>query len=148
MTDMEDIKITELKEVDAGSLRRINELLAQLSAGARLDAEGLQAIVTSDCSRLFVLHCGTEMAGMLTVGCYPAPTGTKWWIEDVVVDERFCGRSLGKRLVRHAIDFVGERGKGTLMLTSRPARTAANRLYRSLGFQPKETNVYKMVLGE
>lgn len=145
---MEDIKITELKKADAQCLQRINKLLAQLSAGARLDAEGLQAIAISDSSHLFVLHCGTEMAGMLTVGCYPAPTGIKWWIEDVVVDERFRGQSLGKKLVQHAIDFVDKRGKGTLMLTSKPVRVAANRLYRSMGFQPKETNVYKMVFGE
>ena len=31
-------------------------------------------------------------------------------------------------------------------LTSRPQRVAANRLYRSLGFQPYDTNVYKLPL--
>lgn len=30
------------------------------------------------------------------------------------------------------------------MLTSRPSRVAANRLYRHMGFGSKETNVYKI----
>lgn len=35
-------------------------------------------------------------------------------------------------------------GSSHLFLTSSPARVAANQLYRSVGFEPKETNVYKM----
>jgi ribosomal protein S18 acetylase RimI-like enzyme len=30
-------------------------------------------------------------------------------------------------------------------LTSRPSREAANRLYRRIGFQERETNVYRYV---
>jgi ribosomal protein S18 acetylase RimI-like enzyme len=35
------------------------------------------------------------------------------------------------------------RGARTVDLTSRPSRDAANRLYRRLGFEPRETNVYR-----
>jgi ribosomal protein S18 acetylase RimI-like enzyme len=65
------------------------------------------------------------------------------WVEDVVVDETLRGRSLGRRLVEHAIEYASRCGKVTLMLTSRPSREAANALYRSSGFSLKETNVYK-----
>ena len=34
-------------------------------------------------------------------------------------------------------------GAKTVDLTSRPAREAANRLYRRVGFQLRETNVYR-----
>lgn len=34
----------------------------------------------------------------------------------------------------------------TLMLTSRPSRAAANALYLAAGFEPKQTNVYKIEL--
>lgn len=49
-------------------------------------------------------------------------------------------------LVAHAIDFCRQHQVDTLMLTSNPKRIAANALYRSLGFEQKETNVYRMVL--
>lgn len=47
-------------------------------------------------------------------------------------------------LVRHAIDFVKSQGIPALMLTSNPKRTAANKLYQTMGFEQKETNVYRM----
>lgn len=47
-------------------------------------------------------------------------------------------------LVRHAIDFVKSQGISALMLTSNPKRTAANKLYQTMGFEQKETNVYRM----
>ena len=38
---------------------------------------------------------------------------------------------------------AAERGARSVDLTSRPSREAANRLYRRLGFEPRETNVYR-----
>ena len=66
------------------------------------------------------------------------------WIEDVVIDEAYRGKGLSKMLVRHAIDFVKSQGIPALMLTSNPKRTAANKLYQTMGFEQKETNVYRM----
>ena len=81
---------------------------------------------------------------MLTLGEYLAPTGRKMWIEDVVVDSAVRGRSFGRAMVEYAVGYAREMGGGVLMLTSRPSRVAANALYRSCGFEPKETNVYEM----
>jgi ribosomal protein S18 acetylase RimI-like enzyme len=122
-------------------------LLKQLSSSPLLfTVETLQAIVASEASHLFILECEGEPVGMLTVGEYLAPTGRKMWIEDVVVDEACRGRSFGAMLVKHAIELASSLGAGTLMLTSRPSRVAANALYRSCGFQPKETNMYRMAV--
>ena len=81
---------------------------------------------------------------MLTVGIYKSPTGTKAWIEDVVVDGSYRGQGLGRLLVEHAIAFSKSLGADSLMLTSNPSRIAANKLYQSLNFTQKETNVYRM----
>ena len=83
---------------------------------------------------------------MLTVGNYFSPTGRKAWIEDVVVDSSMRGKGYGAMLVNHAIDYVRTLTPCTLMLTSNPSRIAANELYRTRGFEPKHTNVYKMSL--
>ena len=86
-----------------------------------------------------------EVMGMCTVGFYTSPTGRKAWIEDVVVDAQCRGLHLGERLVASAVSFAEREGFNTLMLTSRPSRVAANRLYQKVGFERKETNVYLKV---
>lgn len=80
-----------------------------------------------------------------TLCVYESPTGRKASVEDVVVSQKSRGQHIGKRLMEHIIAFARTNlADVDLCLTSRPHRVAANNLYRSLGFQPKETNVYKM----
>lgn len=100
----------------------------------------------SENSHLFFLVKDEQIAGMLTIGIYHSPTGGKAWIEDVVVDESFRGQGLSKLLVAHAIEFTKSMGIPSLMLTSNPKRIAANKLYQAMGFERKETNVYRMKL--
>ena len=142
-----DIKIFEATTAENVYVDAINRLLVQLSSSPVLFThEKLADIGASSSSHLFFAEHAGEIVGMLTIGEYLAPTGRKVWIEDVVVDEAMRGRSLGRMLVEHAITYSKTTGGGTLMLTSRPSRIAANRLYRSCGFEPKETNMYRMSL--
>lgn len=123
----------------------INELLKQLSSSpVSFTMNELRAIVESPATHLFLLRVDGAVVGMITLGSYLAPTGCKYWIEDVVVHSAMRGRAYGRRLVEYVIDFATNKGNGTLMLTSKPARVAANALYRAVGFEPKETNVYRM----
>lgn len=141
----QDVRIFELEHADECYVVEVNKLLKQLSsAPAPFGICELEAIVASPSTHLFIAECEGSVAGMLTLGEYLAPTGRKMWIEDVVVDNAMRGRSLGRTLVEHAIEYAGRLGCGTLMLTSRPSRVAANALYRSCGFASKETNVYRM----
>lgn len=142
-----DIKIFEATTAENVYVDAINRLLVQLSSSpVSFTHEKLADIVASSSSHLFFAEHAGEIVGMLTIGEYLAPTGRKVWIEDVVVDEAMRGRSLGRMLVEHAITYSKTTGGGTLMLTSRPSRIAANKLYRSCGFEPKETNMYRMPL--
>ncbi|HEX2184389.1 MAG TPA: GNAT family N-acetyltransferase, partial [Chloroflexota bacterium] len=61
----------------------------------------------------------------------------------VVVHEAARGQGVGEALSREALRRAAEAGARTVDLTSRPSREAANRLYRRLGFEPRETNVYR-----
>ena len=140
-----EVRIYELETPDCSLLTGINNLLAQLSSTpVQFGYPELEAIVKSPASHLFVAECGGVLAGMLTLGEYLAPTGRKMWIEDVVVDKSMRGHSIGRKLVEHAIGFAKSLGSGTLMLTSRSTRVAANVLYQSCGFLIKETNLYRM----
>lgn len=141
----ENISIYELLETDDKYVDAVNRLLGQLSSTPRrFSMASLEAIVNSENSHLLLAEVDGKVAGMLTLSHYLAPTGLKMWIEDVVVDEAMRGRSLGRRLVERAVEYARTLGPGTLMLTSRPSREAANALYRSCGFTFKETNNYTM----
>jgi len=84
--------------------------------------------------------------GMLTLVTFRLPTGVRAWIEDVVVDSGSRGRGVGEALTQAALEIAADRGAQTVDLTSRPSREAANRLYHRMGFEPRETNVYRFPL--
>lgn len=140
-------EIIEIKTYSAEYHEAMQRFLDQLTSKPMALTETMcRELLESDNSHLFFLMKDGQIAGMLTVGTYYSPTGGKAWIEDVVVDETFRGQGLSKLLVAHAIDFVKSRQIPLLMLTSNPKRIAANKLYQSVGFERKETNVYRMLL--
>ena len=58
------------------------------------------------------------------------------------------GRGLltGESLTRAALEKARSLGAKTVDLTSRPSRTYANSLYQRLGFEQRDTNVYRYKL--
>ena len=138
-------KIVEIKNYALEYQEAMQRFLDQLtSSPMTLTEEMFNQLLASPNSHLFFLWKDEQIAGMLTVGIYYSPTGGKAWIEDVVVDESFRGQGLSKLLVAHAINFTQSKQIPTLMLTSNPKRVAANKLYQAMGFERKETNVYRM----
>jgi GNAT superfamily N-acetyltransferase len=144
---MTNIKIERITSADSSTAEAISLLLKQLSSQEFTFSEReLAALINDSSSSLFLLFAEDKIAGMLTLGTYLSPTGRKAWIEDVVVDSQERGKGYGKMLVEHAIEYARTFSPCTLMLTSNPARIAANELYRASGFEQKITNVYKMSL--
>lgn len=144
---MTNIKIERITSAHGSTAEAISLLLKQLSSQEFSFSEReLSALVNDPSSSLFLLFAEDKIAGMLVLGTYLSPTGRKAWIEDVVVDSQERGKGYGKMLVEHAIEYARTLSPCTLMLTSNPARIAANELYRASGFEQKITNVYKMSL--
>ena len=56
---------------------------------------------------------------------------------------RPVGSALDELLNRAALEEAKARGAKDVSLTSRPSREAANRLYRRIGFDSRDTNVYR-----
>ena len=138
------MEIVEIKEYSLQNFEALQKFTKVLSDSYHISEEYFKQILYSDNSHLFFILEGENIAGMLTVGTYKSPTGTKAWIEDVVVDNAYRGKGYGKSIVQYAIDYVKSSGIELLMLTSNPARIAANKLYQDLDFEQKKTNVYKM----
>lgn len=120
-------------------------LVPQLSSSSPPPSrEQLEEIVVSPATHLLLARdVDGAVLGSLTLCLFRIPTGLRAWIEDVVVDGEARGMGVGEALNRFAIDVAAEHGARTVDLTSRPSREAANRLYRRLGFEPRETNVYR-----
>jgi ribosomal protein S18 acetylase RimI-like enzyme len=137
--------ISELTEASPSDLDSINQLLPQLSSKARpLTMDQLMELTGADST--FVLVCTneeTEIIGMLSLVILKIPTGSKAWIEDVVVDTKARGKGLGKALMDYALEKARKLGVKSIDLTSRPSREGANLLYQSLGYKTRETNVYR-----
>lgn len=137
--------IVEINTYSPAYQEAIQRFLNQLTPEPMTFTEDMfKELLASKNSHLFFLFQGEEIAGMLTIGTYHSPMGGKAWIEDVVIDEAFRGQGLSKLLIAHAIEFVKSLQIPLLMLTSNPKRVAANKLYQAMGFERKETNVYRM----
>jgi len=141
--------VEEVTSVTPEVLEALRALVPELSSSApSLTREALDVIVESPATVLFVARDAEHgsILGSLTLVVFSAPTGPRAWIEDVVVATETRGRGVGAALVTEANRRAGAAGSRTVDLTSRPSREAANRLYRSLGYQQRETNVYRVEL--
>jgi ribosomal protein S18 acetylase RimI-like enzyme len=122
-------------------------LLPQLSGSAPvLDQAALAAIVSAPAVSVLVARSGGTISGTLTLAIFPIPTGLRAWIEDVVVDDAARGQGVGAALTREALRIAKAAGARTVDLTSRPSRVAAGRLYERLGFQARDTRMYRYAL--
>jgi len=139
------VHITQATTVSDELVAAFARLVPQLSSSAQAPTRAeLEAIVESPATML--LLAGDDegaVIGSLTLALFRTPTGTRAWIEDVVVDESARGRGAGEALVAEAIQLAAGAGARTVDLTSRPSRDAANALYEKIGFRMRETNVYR-----
>jgi len=148
-----DVLVEVVESVSDELLEAVTRLVPQLSRSSPPpDRRALESIVASGASTLLVASAPTrpvrgKIIGMLTLVTFDIPTGTRAVIEDVVVDEQARGRGIGGALTREAVAIAAVRGAKTVDLTSRPEREAANRLYRSIGFEQRNTNVYRLTIG-
>ena len=143
------IHTTEVVEVDDELVAAFVALTPQLSSSSPAPgSDELAAIVASPATVLFVardVDTG-DIVGSLTLALFRIPTGLRAWIEDVVVDEAARGKGVGAALTETAMARAKSEGARTVDLTSRPSREAANRLYKRVGFEQRETNVYRVAL--
>ena len=120
-------------------------LIPQLSTVRPPTLEELQVVITSG-TTLFIARDGTQIVGSLALVLYRIPTGLRARIEDVVVDESARGKGVGEALSRAAVEHARAAGARGVDLTSRPEREAANRLYRRMGFELRDSHVYRYKL--
>jgi ribosomal protein S18 acetylase RimI-like enzyme len=138
------VEVVECDEITPAVVAAFERLTPQLSSSNPPPTRAqLEEIAQSPATVLFLAQDGDAIVGTLTLALFRIPTGLRAWIEDVVVDESARGRGVAEALNRAAIDRARAAGAVSIDLTSRPSREAANRLYQRIGFELRETNVYR-----
>jgi ribosomal protein S18 acetylase RimI-like enzyme len=137
------MKIERVTQADDALAEAVARLVPQLSPKRQpAGSVELRELIAAPGTSLIVARDDDAVLGMLTLIVYRVPTGTRAWIHDVVVDESARGRGVGEALTREALRQAEDAGAISVELTTRQEREAANRLYRRLGFEQRETNVY------
>jgi ribosomal protein S18 acetylase RimI-like enzyme len=140
------VSVEEAKEVTLELSAAFQRLIPQLSSSSPPpDPDGLAEVIAQPGTTVFVARSDDDgtLVGTLTLVTFRIPTGARAWIEDVVVDEAARGMGASSALTRAALDKAREVGAKTVELTSRPSREVANAVYKHLGFEQRETNVYR-----
>jgi ribosomal protein S18 acetylase RimI-like enzyme len=121
-------------------------LLRQLSSSAAaLDDVTVAARIRDERLRLVGAFAGPELVGIASLALVVTLSGgLVGRVEDVVVASTARGGGVGRALMQALHDEARRLGVRHLELTSRPSRTAANALYVSLGYERRETNVYRL----
>ncbi|MFG1793685.1 GNAT family N-acetyltransferase [Nocardia sp. NPDC049149] len=138
------VTVEVLRVVDEETVEAFERLLPQLSQSAkRLDRAALAQLVSAESTTVLVARSDGKLVGTLSLVMFPIPSGLRARVEDVVVDDSARGQGIGAALIEEAKSRATAAGARTLDLTSRASRTAANRLYERLGFQPRDSQVYR-----
>ena len=149
------MNICLLQTVDDKAVQQLDELLHKLDPSApALSRNRLEFLCECADFKLFTASDqGGDFVGMLTLTCCHTLSRPKYWIEDVVVAQRFRGQGIGRALVQAAVQHVRSidsesdcKASKSIYLTSNPSRTAARNLYRSEGFEDYDTGVFRIKL--
>ncbi|HVV38125.1 MAG TPA: GNAT family N-acetyltransferase [Acidimicrobiales bacterium] len=150
-----NVVISEATVVDDDLVAAFARLIPQLSSSNPApDRNALAAIVDNPDVFLFLARDADDakddergrIIGSLTLVTFRIPTGLRAWIEDVVVDDAIRRSGAATKLTTTALAKAKELGVATVDLTSRPSREAANALYQKLGFELRNSNLYRYAL--
>lgn len=139
-------------ELTKNGINEINELLKQLTDRPReIDNKILDKILGQ--SGIFILvvkNPSDKIIAMATLAVRGLLLSKTAIIGDVVVDEKYRNKKLGKRMMERLIRAAKSAEASFVSLTSNPRREEANKLYLKLGFELVgkigESNYYRLSL--
>ena len=131
------------RELEAALARLLPQLNPNLAVP---DAERIRALIDDPAVTVLLAKEGADVVGTATVIVYTTPFWIKARIDEVVVDQAARGKGVGEALVNACFEIARKRGAQVAELQSGKQREAANRLYRRMGFQLRDSNLYRYPL--
>ena len=141
------IKIEPIGNVTTKALEEINALIPQLSSSAKPLTYARLLEMTRDARvPILIAKDAGRIIGIGMIVVYNVFTEKRAWMEEIVVDEQYRGQGIGEKISKKLLEIAKQEKVERVYLSSAPKRVAANKLYQKLGFERKETNVYKIKL--
>jgi GNAT superfamily N-acetyltransferase len=143
------MRIEEVTEASPDVQQALARLLPQLNPTLSVpDMRRVQALVDDPDVTLLFAKEGDQVIGTATVIVYTTPFWIKARIDEVVVDGSARAKGVGEAIVRACLEVGRRKGAEVAELQSGrgPAREVANRLYRRMGFQLRDSNLYRISL--
>lgn len=147
--DEQKTLIEEPQSFTDGDISVVQGLVNQLTDNPQpLERSDIENMVTSAATHLYVARDkeSKQIIGMVTLVVYRVPDKLKGWVEDLIVHSEYRGMGIATQLMNHVIEEARKYHVRSLNLTSNPKRESANMLYLKLGFEQRETNVYRLTL--
>jgi len=141
--------ITTLTEASEAGAADISRLLVQLRENKDEHSASLaelEVIVNDPNAFLVVAKDESRIIGMGTLYVQNKFSKKTAFVEDVVVDDAYRGKGIGKEIMNAILEIAKKENVRTVYLTSRPKREAAHALYTKLGFEKKDTTVFRLKL--
>lgn len=141
---MSEIKFSQ-NDVELEDMELFNSLLAQLSSNPKIaNFDHISNVMKNGV--IFTAKNKEILVGIATLTFIHKPTAFFGTIEDLVVDEKFRSQGIAKSLMNQMIQKAKELGMDRIDLTSKPTREKANIFYSSIGFEKRDTNVFRLKL--
>lgn len=139
------IEILREEQLTESHQQQVTELYKQLST--TIVQLPLKKILEAKDNLVFVV-CKEEnrIVGIAMMAIYKVISGHKGMIEDVVVDQAQRGKGIGRKLMEKLLEEGKNKNLDEILLFSGHHRTPAITLYKSLGFQLKDSGLYRLVL--
>ena len=142
------LTIVAVREVTSELVTALASLLPQLNpALVGPSPADLNSLMSDSSTTILVASVDTAIVATATVIVYRTPAWVKARIEDVVVDEGSRGHGIGEALINECLNVARRRGARVVELQSASRRLVANHLYARMGFERRQSNVYRMTLG-
>lgn len=133
----------------AGLLAELFTLERDFSCDEDRQLRGLRLILDHPGQgRLFVARDGAKVAGMINalITISTAEGGRVLLLEDVIVDEKYRGKGLGRELVAHVLAWAALENMTRVTLLADRDNRAALRFYEKLGFCSSNMSVLRKSL--
>lgn len=144
---METVSLSILQGITEENVQELERLSQQLHRDTRTtSANEIASLIQNSGTFLVVAKDNEKIIGMGTLYVQQKIGARFAYIEDVIVDDVYRGKGVGRDIMVHLIETARANGVQSITLTSRGERTAAHSLYEKLGFVKKETQVFRLNL--
>ena len=137
------IKILQKDSITAAIQEQAASLFNELNSD--IEQIPLAKVLQNDTHIVFaVAEENQKLAGMAAMAIYTVISGRKGMIEDVVVSQNHRGKGIGRKLMEALLLEAKNQKLTEILLFSGHHREAAINLYKSLGFELKNSGLYRL----